>query len=170
MLASFDGLMPPKTLSFVSSAAASSSSPRPRDIPPRVCPSECAAPRTPKVWSRRGILTLGEKAIPRAIRWVLGHVMKNEITLAAAPLDDESPLVGLLRVLADAGIIEIELNHEKTAVAARARAAEAREPREVSAKLDAADLVGPTPRETSSKFPLRPTLHNHSIAPPECLG
>ena len=102
MLASFDGLMPPKTLSFVSSAAASSSSPRPRDIPPRVCPSECAAPRTPKVWSRRGILTLGEKAIPRAIRWVLGHVMKNEITLAAAPLDDESPLVGLLRVLAEA--------------------------------------------------------------------
>ena len=126
------------------------------------------APLRIKIWSR--VLTLGKTVLPRAIRWVLAHVMASAITLAAAPLDDESPLVGLLRVLADAGIIEIELNHEKTAVAARARAAEAREPREVSAKLDAADLVGPTPRETSSKFPLRPTLHNHSIAPPECLG
>ncbi|KAH8057930.1 serine/threonine kinase [Aureococcus anophagefferens] len=58
-----------------------------------------------KIWSR--VLTLGgDTVLPRALRWALAVVMLDKIDLAGEEVDGEPQLVGLLRVLAAAGIVE----------------------------------------------------------------
>ena len=62
------------------------------------------APLRIKIWSR--VLTLGTAVLPRALRWALAWVIINGIVLAGADVDGEPQLVGLLRVLAAAGVIK----------------------------------------------------------------